>query len=551
MDTLLTLLTHPLVLVLLGVAVVVGGILALRLHAFLALTLAALLIGSLTPRETREEYLVGRRAVEFAPNVGTPQYEVHLLAPPGTVVLVFGRGDDGTRQHFRTVVTGPSGLPGWSVIDIPPDQTPVGAPFLAVAEQDWLAARKEAGTSVGKRIGSAFGATCGNIGIVIAMAAIIGKCLLDSGAADRIVRAALGVVGERGAPLAFLLSGFLLGIPVFFDTVFYLMIPLGKALHVRTGRGYLLYILTIVAGATMAHSLVPPTPGPLLVAAELGVDLGTMIAGGLVVGLAAASAGFAYATWISRRAEVPLRESPELSSAALLELAKRPLSELPPLWLSLAPIVLPVALIAGGTTLDKLGLTLSPAAQTWLATLSDNNVALTLAAAVAIVTLVWRRRPSRAELAEGLSGALSSGGTIILITAAGGAFGAMLQLSGIVALIHAAPSGSPLMVLTLAFLVTAAVRTAQGSATVAMITAAGVLGGLADPMTLGCHPVYLALAIGCGSKPVAWMNDSGFWVICKMSGMTEAEGLRFIAPLSILMGLAGLATTLVVATIWP
>jgi GntP family gluconate:H+ symporter len=113
------------------------------------------------------------------------------------------------------------------------------------------------------------------------------------------------------------------------------------------------------------------------------------------------------------------------------------------------------------------------------------------------------------------------------------------------------PDGSPIKLLVIAFFITAAIRTAQGSATVAMITAVGILGSFADPEQLGCHPVYLAMAIGCGSKPVAWMADSGFWVICKMSGMTESEGLRYISPLSIIMGLAGLAATLTAASLFP
>jgi len=106
-----------------------------------------------------------------------------------------------------------------------------------------------------------FGRTVTKIGILIAMASIIGKCLLDSGAAERIVRSVLRLTGEKGAPLAFLSSAFVLGIPVFFDTVFYLILPLGKAMGIRTGRNYGLYIMAIVAGTTMAHSLVPPTPG--------------------------------------------------------------------------------------------------------------------------------------------------------------------------------------------------------------------------------------------------------------------------------------------------
>ena len=107
------------------------------------------------------------------------------------------------------------------------------------------------------------------------------------------------------------------------------------------------------------------------------------------------------------------------------------------------------------------------------------------------------------------------------------------------------------VVLLIAFLTTTAIRTAQGSATVAMITAAGIFTSLSHSATLGFHPVYLALAIGCGSKPVAWMVDSGFWVICKMSGMTEAEALKTVTPMSIVMGIAGILATIVLATLFP
>ncbi|MHC4510628.1 MAG: GntP family permease, partial [Planctomycetota bacterium] len=153
------------------------------------------------------------------------------------------------------------------------------------------------------------------IGILIAMASIIGKCLLESGAAERIIRTALKWFGESRAPLAFLSSGFLLAIPVFFDTVFYLMIPLAKAMGMRTRRNYGLYIMAIVAGGTMAHSLVPPTPGPLFVAGELSVSLGLMILGGIFIGLFTISSGYVYALWANRRWPIPLRDSADISTA--------------------------------------------------------------------------------------------------------------------------------------------------------------------------------------------------------------------------------------------
>ena len=367
-----------------------------------------------------------------------------------------------------------------------------------------------------------------------------------------MVRTALGWFGEKFAPLSFVVSGFLLGVPVFFDTVFYLMIPLGKAMQVRTGRNYLLFVLTIVAGATMAHSLVPPTPGPLVVADQLGVDIGVMMLGGCIVGFFTAGAGYLYASLFANRLwKLPLRDSAEFSLKDLEEISSRDESELPPFWLSILPIILPVVLIAGYSVLKALDVKLSPTMSMVAATLGDKNIALIISAVIAMLTLIWSRRLSRQELTDAVGASLASGGIIILITSAGGAFGQVLQQTGVASLIKDLPESSPAMIVTLAFLVTTAIRTAQGSATVAMMTAVGILGGLAESGQLPFHPVYLALAIGCGSKPIAWMNDSGFWVITRMSGMTEAEGLKFVTPMTTLMGVVGLIVTIIGATLFP
>ncbi len=247
---------YPFLILLAGMLVVIGGILFLRLHAFLALLLGAFVVATLTPADALRD---------FALEKGTSIEEADLLA-----------------------------------------------------EQ-----------SSGERISKGFGRTTGQVGIVNAMASIIGICLLESGAADRMVRSALRIVGPTRAPLAFTGSGFLLAIPVFFDTVFYLMIPLAKATRLRTGKGYLFYVLAIVAGGTMAHSLVPPTPGPLFVAGEFGVDIGLMILLGLAIGFLAASAGFLYAYWVSKRIELPLRETEE-SLGELEAIAGKEDAQLPP-----------------------------------------------------------------------------------------------------------------------------------------------------------------------------------------------------------------------------
>lgn len=546
---------HPIIILLIAIAIVLVSILVFRLHAFLALTLAALVVAVLTPPVAVEQYFVEKSAVEIA-SIGEEGYVALKTksVSEGMRFFVMRRAEN-SLQRIADLEVQPAG--DWLKTNATAKVVegtatgPINEGDLVVHPNDLRAAQAAAKKTIGERVATAFGTTCGKIGILIALAAIIGKCLLDSGAADRIVRSALKVVGEDGAPFAFVGSGFLLGIPVFFDTVFYLMMPLGKAMRMRTGRNYILYVLTIVAGASMAHSLVPPTPGPLLVAEELGIDIGLMILAGCCVGICSSTVAYLYARWLNSRVELPLRESADFSLKDLEELAKRDESALPPLSLAVLPIVLPVVLIAGNTIMKEfLGITEGNLA-TIAATLGNKNIALAIATVIAIVMLVRQTRTGLKDLGESLQGALASGGVIILITAAGGGFGAMLQQTGVASLIRDLPHYSPAVILTLAFLITTAIRTAQGSATVAMITAVGILAGFASDGQLGCHPVYLALAIGSGSKPIAWMNDSGFWVICKMSGMTEAEGLRFVTPMSILMGITGLVATLIAATVFP
>ncbi len=464
---------HPVLILLAGMAVVVGGILWLRLHAFLALLLGALVVATLTPTESIRQYGLSKG-----------------MSPAAAERL--------SRDH------------------------------------------------AGDRIADGFGRTAGQIGLVIAMASIIGVCLLESGSADRIVRAALGILGERRAPLAFLGSGFLLGIPVFFDTVFFLLMPLGKATRIRTGRDYLFYILTIVAGATMTHSLVPPTPGPLFVASALHVDLAMMIVAGCAVGAFTAATGYGFAVWANGRWDFPMRESEE-SLRQLEELSRSDPRRLPPTWIALLPILLPVALIAGRSAIESFGVQVP--FRGWVLALGNKNIALFLGAAIAMATLFGKT--SLGKTVAAVRTALASAGIIILITSAGGAFGAMLQETGIGSAIEKLSASYQIAVIPLAFALTTLIRTAQGSATVAMVTAAGVFAGMADPAQLGFHPVYLALAIGCGSKPIWWMNDSGFWVVTQMSGMAEAEGLRTLTPMAALMGIAGLLVTMALARLFP
>jgi len=536
-----------------GMAVVIGGVLALRLHAFLALVLGTLVVGSLTSQDLMLRHHLRQASVEILEASGQDALvrskklalggESYLLSNDAASIVP-------NAVAVKTTVLKKEGKT--AQVKVESAEINVGDRLIAATE--FQAAQANAKRGLGARIAAGFGNTCTKIGILIAMAAVIGKCLLDSGAAERIVIATRSLFGEKQTPLAFLGSGFVVGIPVFFDTVFYLLLPLGKAMRVKTGKHYLLYVLSIVAGATMAHSLVPPTPGPLFVAGELGVDLGLMMIGGIGVGLCTISVGFLYAKWADMRWEIPLRPSAELTDAELEAMAHREAADLPPLWASLMPILLPVVLIAAGTGVSMaFSNAVKPDWAQLLLKIADKNIALCIAATFAIVLYVLTKRPSRTVFATAMQNALSSGGVIILITAAGGAFGMALRDTGIAeAVRHLVPeSSSPLLWLPIAFGVTSMVRIAQGSATVAMITAVGIIGPIVATGDLGFHPLYVALAIGCGSKPIPWMNDSGFWLISKMSGMTEGETLKTVSVMLTLMGVAGLAVTMLAAMVLP
>lgn len=482
----------PFSLLILGMLIVVIGIIGFKWHPFVALIVAALAVSFLTPEAFLYESSLSRDARELL--IG--QEEALESATPEIL-----------QEHLAAEALSKS----WFV----------------------------------SRVTGALGKACGGIALVIAMAAIIGKCLLDSGGARRIVSAMMAAVGLKRTPLAFAASSFTLGIPVFFDTVFYLLMPLGKALRRKTGKDYLLYILTIVAGATMAHSLVPPTPGPLTVAGFFGdeVSIGSMMLGGLCVGIFTVSSGIAFAYWANRRWEIPLRNEVEID-----ETIDDSSDRLPSLGFSLAPILLPVILIGGQTI--SLSLSIESA---WLKFLGDKNIALILSAALALVLLARSRfRAERQPLRDAVQEALASGGVIILVTAAGSAFGATLKETGIAASIgELFKSEGSLVLIPLAYAVTAMVRTAQGSATVAMITAGGIIAPLASETELAYSALYLALAIGCGSKPVSWANDSGFWVIGRMSGMTPLETFKTVSVMMIVMSLVGLAVVTLGAVLLP
>ena len=234
---------------------------------------------------------------------------------------------------------------------------------------------------------------------------------------------------------------------------------------------------------------------------------------------------------------------------------------MPPFWAALLPILLPVLLL-GGKTIFDMAWSDVPAEQLpdwitkWtpiLETVGEKNFALALATLVALFLLVRAKGWQEQSVRSAVQDALTSAGLIILITASGGALGHVLRQTNIaVAVQDLVPAaGTGIALLFTAFTITMVVRVAQGSATVAMITGAGIVAPIAASTVLPYHPLYLALAIGCGSKPLPWMNDSGFWVVGRMSGMTPIETLRTFSAGLTVMGIVGFLVVIVGALFVP
>ena len=407
------------------------------------------------------------------------------------------------------------------------------------------------------RVATAFGSVAGSIGIVIALAAVIGKALMDSGAAQRIVLTMTNALGEKRTPLALMGSGYVLSVPVFFDTVFYLLVPLARSLWTKERKNYILFVTAIVAGGAVTHSMVPPTPGPLFMATALGVDLGTMILVGAIVGIPMSIAGLVAGGMVNRWRPIEMRPYPGEDLDAPAD--ARPL---PPLWLSLMPVVLPVILISANTFAVALAGPAATMSDSWRqlvgisAVLGSPNLALLLSAAIALFMVAKYRGASLDKLAADTEHALMSGGVVILITAAGGAFGAMLREAGIQQPIQAmmgeSASSSGIAVLLSAAAVASLIKFAQGSGTVSMITTSSMFAAMGfSASTLGFHPVYLACAIGSGSLIGDWMNNSGFWVYAKMSVLTTGETLRSWTIVTAAVGIVGVIVTIILAMVAP
>ena len=406
---------------------------------------------------------------------------------------------------------------------------------------------------------TAFGSTTGKIGFAIALAAVIGVSLMESGAADKVVRRLIAVFGAGSGPVVLCGCSFILAAPVFVDTVFMLLLPIARALSLRTGRDYLLYVLAIGSGAVVANGVVPPAPGPLFVAHELKIQLGHAILGGIAFGILPALGGLFLSRHFNRKMPLTPRLLQGAQAEAVAAQTARPENELPGFWAAIAPVLLPIVLMAVAACLDLALKPLSvetrarvPAgAVEFIQFLGNKNVALFLGAVIALAVHARQKKIGWRRIGSLLGSPLETAGIIILIVSAGGAYGATIQNAGVGDAVRAMAGGQALNHVLLAWVITAVIRGAQGSATVATIAGVGIMTSIAGTAGYGVHPLYIMMAIGFGSKCLPWMNDAGFWVVSRMSGLTQGEMLRSWSPVLTVISILGLIEVLIVSSLFP
>ena len=389
-----------------------------------------------------------------------------------------------------------------------------------------------------------FGELMAGIGLSVGFGIILGQLLSDSGGARVIARTVVNATSERFAMYGLAGAAFVLSIPVFYDVTFVILVPLALAIAREAQKSMPLAVGAVALGAGTSHTLVPPTPNPLAAGEILNFDVGIMLLIGGLSGLIAMVLAVAAYSAILPRIWRPERDQEE--QPAFLEHDDQVARPEPGFFVSLLPILTPVVLILSGTTWAAV----AGETPTWLTVLTDKTVALLLGALVAY--LVSSRTMARPEMEQSATTAVQSAGIVLLITGAGGAFGAVIEAAGIGELIAdsvVAFGGNYLVGLLACYFVGMAFRVAVGSGTVASITTLTIMASLAP--TLGIHPVWVAMACLSGALSLGHINDSGFWVTAKLPGFSVTGGLKTYTLAQSIASVFTLVIVLIGATVLP
>jgi GntP family gluconate:H+ symporter len=377
-----------------------------------------------------------------------------------------------------------------------------------------------------KNFESGFGTTLAGVGILVALGTILGKLLADSGGADQVVDTIVRHSGERRLPWAMALIAMIIGIPLFFEVGVVLLIPVIFLVARRAQTSIVRVGIPALAGLSVMHGLVPPHPGPLIAISALKADLGQTLAYGLIVAIPTVIvAGPLYGMWIGRRVQPvpPAGLLADFTGGQEEEGDATPRSR-PGFVLTLVTILLPVILMLGKALADIL-LDKKNTLRTVLDAIGDPFVALLLAVLLALVTFGYLRGFSRRTVSDLVAVSLLPIAGITFIIGAGGGFKQTLIAIGIGDAIGKAAAASGISALLLGWLIAVGIRLATGSATVATVTAAGLMAPLLTQLGDVNKPL-LALAIGSGSLFLSHVNDAGFWLVKEYFGMTVGETFK-------------------------
>ncbi len=404
-------------------------------------------------------------------------------------------------------------------------------------------------SKVNTAIQNGLGGTLGFVATVVGIGGIFGQILEASGGTEAIARTLIRRFGKDKAHWSLVMAGFLIAIPVYFDVGFIILVPVVYALAKDTKRSTLFYAIPLLAGLAVTHTFVPPTPGPVAVADMLGADLGWVILIGSLIGLPVAIlAGPVFGSYISKKIDVapPKHMMEELNNGT--EQSECSL----PSFTAVATIIgMPLLLMVIKSVIElliKLGYMQEGIVYDISVFVGHPFTALIIATLMAAYFLGTRRGFTRKQLLDVSAKALAPAGMIILIIGSGGAFKEMLIQSGVGNVLAEGISATKLPPIVLAFIIAAAVRITLGSATVSMITAAGIIGPILEAYTLSeIHLALIVISIASGATILSHVNDSGFWLVGKYLGLTEMQTLRSWTVMETIIALGGFGIALLLS----
>ena len=393
-----------------------------------------------------------------------------------------------------------------------------------------------------------FGSILGHIAAIIGLGTLLGAILEASGGAQVLMDKLMNAFGEKRAPVAIGLAGLIFGVPVFFDIGIFVLAPLVYVAAKRSGKSIVLFAMPLLAGLSVMHAFMPPHPGPVAAAGLLGVSLGWIIIMGLAVALPSwFVGGVLYSYWIGKRINVPVPEEMLVAAEAARE--ENGDREAPSLGLVLSIIGLPLVLILAGT-FGSILLQKGSRAYSIATFFGTPAVALTISVLLAFWLLGFRRGMTREKIAE-LSGAsLRPVAMILLVVGAGGFFGAVLAATGIGKTLAGELSNLGLPVIALAYVISCVIRIAQGSATVAIVTTAGIVAPvLADLNYSQPQLALVVMAIASGSIIASHVNDGGFWIVSRYFGLSVKETLASWTVLETILSVVGFVVAALISLV--